>query len=1097
MNMIVNTSDLVGYEAEKIAKATSARSEALAKAVAIWENNQFKSVKRLGGLGMLAVTLAACNSDDDDTAAVSDVSAQLAAATAAQAAAETAQAAAEAALAAVTASAAEAEVVASAISVLTTGIDNVLPATTADSLSAGYSGANQTLTSLDNIDMGAGVDIMVAQVGVAVTPNVANVETLVFSGSAAVTVNLSNTSGYTSVENTGSTVGAFTLSNIAAGTELKLSNSTLNNTFTHKAADLVGTTPAQTITVSNVSAGTTTFAAGLESITINSIGGATNTFDTAGSTPSTIAITGNTALTYATAHTSVLTVDASGMSGTTTTTFNPTAAYTYTGSTGTDTLTLTGTSNVVETVNLGTGNDKVTFVANLANLDVLNGGDGTDTLASTSALLAGMSTTLATNDNVSNFETLTSTGALGATITGANVQKTGLTTYEALGGAGGFTMAAGAMTVNINASLSGGLTLTDTGTATTDSVTVNNTALVADDLGGGFALTSTGYETLNLVTTNVGGNTPQTFSTITVTADTGGTSKLVVTGSSEITTSGAITAAEVDFSGMDGEALGTDTVNMGAAGATTMLKVTGSIGDDTLRASTSATTLDGGAGNDTLFGGTGADTLTGGTGIDNITGGGGNDVVTGGEGNDIITMAAGTINVDGGAGDDTVNTGAVANMSVGDILSGGEGIDTLHVTGAMPADGSASGITGFERFQQSTDNAISNMAVFAANAGFTTLTGNAARSVFTNVNAAVTQLEMNGNTTTSYSMARLTDGLTDTIDVETTANTSMGTLALGGEETITIDAADGTLTLTTGLTSTNTKSITVTGDNAVDLSVADGVNIATVDVSAMTAAFTAEFQASIVPLTVTGSTAAHVLDVNTGAGADNVTGSTAGDTIDLNNGNDTANGNAGGDTINGNGGNDTINGGAGDDTIDGGSGNDIISSGTGTDGITGGAGGDSFTGGTGVETYVQATVGSSIAPSAKSTADAGNFAAGDTLTFANGVDVITSFSTTTGAAGTAASDDKINGAGGAALPTTLIGKAENDFNTTGGALDFIVSGAWDAATATFTMTSDDLGPDSLFAHSTNAGVSDDIMSNTNIIILVGVGTEDAVAAQFT
>jgi hypothetical protein len=46
MNMIVNTSDLVGYEAENIAKATSARSKALAKAVAIWEKNQFKSAKK-------------------------------------------------------------------------------------------------------------------------------------------------------------------------------------------------------------------------------------------------------------------------------------------------------------------------------------------------------------------------------------------------------------------------------------------------------------------------------------------------------------------------------------------------------------------------------------------------------------------------------------------------------------------------------------------------------------------------------------------------------------------------------------------------------------------------------------------------------------------------------------------------------------------------------------------------------------------------------------------------------------------------------------------------------------------------------------------
>jgi Ca2+-binding RTX toxin-like protein len=1089
MNMIVNTSDLVGYEAEKIAKATSARSEALAKAVAIWENNQFKSVKRLGGLGMLAITLAACNSDDDAPAA-SDTSA-LEAAQAAQLAAENAQLAAEAALAANVAAAAEAEAVAAAVTVLTTGIDNVVAASTGDSLSAGYSGANQTLTSLDNIDMGAGDDIMVAQIGVAVTPNISNVETLVFSGSAAVTVNLSNTSGYTSVENTGSTVAAFTLNNIAAGTELKLSNSTLNNTFEHKAADLVGTTPAQTITLSNVSAGQTTFAAGLESITINSIGGATNTFDTAGSTPSTIAITGNTALTYATAHTSVLTVDASGMSATTTSTFNPTGAFTYTGSTGTDTLTLTGTSAIVETVSLGTGNDKVTFAANLANADVLNGGDGTDTLASTSALLFGLSNATALNDNVSNFETITVTGVLGNTITGANIQKTGLDTYNVAGGAGGLVMAAGAMNVNLTSSLTGGLTLTDTGTATTDSVTVTNTATAADDMGDNQAVTVTGYETMNLVSNSVGGDTPQDFSTISVTADTGGASKLVVTGNSEITFSGAVTAAEVDFSGMDGETLGTDTVNMAAAVATTTLTITGSPGDDTLRASASATTIDGGAGNDALVGAAGADTLSGGTGIDTITGGGGNDTVTGGEGNDIITMAAGTVNVDGGAGNDTVDM--AATLSVGDIVGGGDGTDTLASAGAVAADGSASGITGFETYQQDTTGVTSNMAVFAANPGFSTLFGNAAAISFTNGSSAVTTLTADATAATSFAFARLTDGLTDSITFKSTGTVSMtGSLGLGGEETINLDSADGAITLATGLTSTSTKTIVATGDNAIDVSVADGVNIASVDVSAMTAAFTGEFQASIVPMTVTGSTAAHILDVNTGAGADTVTGSTAGDTIDLNNGNDTANGNAGDDTINGNGGADTINGDAGDDTIDGGAGADTISSGSGTDGITGGLGSDAMTGGTGVETYVQAAT-ASTAPTAKSTADGANFAAGDTLTFANGVDVITGFTTTAGSY-VAATDDVLN-VTTTTLPTTLIGETESDLSA--GTEHFVASGAWDATSKTFTMTSDGLGPDTLFVKGINGGVNDDIMTNTSTVVLTGVDTDNLHASQFT
>ena len=94
MNMIVNASDLVGYEAENKKSKESARKEVLAKLVAAWEGKNSRSAKKFGTLGLLAVSLAACNSDDDDGASA-DLAAQLAAAQAAQAAAETAQAAAD------------------------------------------------------------------------------------------------------------------------------------------------------------------------------------------------------------------------------------------------------------------------------------------------------------------------------------------------------------------------------------------------------------------------------------------------------------------------------------------------------------------------------------------------------------------------------------------------------------------------------------------------------------------------------------------------------------------------------------------------------------------------------------------------------------------------------------------------------------------------------------------------------------------------------------------------------------------------------------------------------------------------------------------
>ena len=50
MNMIVNKSDLVGYEA---VDRTEAKKKALAKLVSAWESKQARNAKRFGGLGFL------------------------------------------------------------------------------------------------------------------------------------------------------------------------------------------------------------------------------------------------------------------------------------------------------------------------------------------------------------------------------------------------------------------------------------------------------------------------------------------------------------------------------------------------------------------------------------------------------------------------------------------------------------------------------------------------------------------------------------------------------------------------------------------------------------------------------------------------------------------------------------------------------------------------------------------------------------------------------------------------------------------------------------------------------------------------------------
>ena len=68
MNMMVNTSDLAVNEAETNKFSRDALNSAVSKLVASWERKQAKKMARVGGLGFLAISLAACNSSSDDTA---------------------------------------------------------------------------------------------------------------------------------------------------------------------------------------------------------------------------------------------------------------------------------------------------------------------------------------------------------------------------------------------------------------------------------------------------------------------------------------------------------------------------------------------------------------------------------------------------------------------------------------------------------------------------------------------------------------------------------------------------------------------------------------------------------------------------------------------------------------------------------------------------------------------------------------------------------------------------------------------------------------------------------------------------------------------
>jgi len=248
----------------------------------------------------------------------------------------------------------------------------------------------------------------------------------------------------------------------------------------------------------------------------------------------------------------------------------------------------------------------------------------------------------------------------------------------------------------------------------------------------------------------------------------------------------------------------------------------------------------------------------------------------------------------------------------------------------------------------------------------------------------------------------------------------------------------------TALTSTDAKNIIVTGaGNLISAAaVTSGTAIASVNASAATGAVTFNASNSAVKVTATG-----------GSGVFTFTGGIIGD---------------------------AITGGTAADVLAGGAGADTISGGAGADAITGGAGGDSMTGGSGADTFVAAATAASIA--ASSTSLTANLAAGDSLTFANGVDIITDF--TAGAGG------DVLDATNAGVPTSGIGVAVADgfvTNTT-----YFLSGSFDTSTKQFTVLANGTGADTAIVTGLNATA---LSANTSFVILIGVDSDDLVGAN--
>ena len=813
-----------------------------------------------------------------------------------------------------------------------------------------------------------------------------------------------------------------------------------------------------------------------------------------------------------------------------------------TGDAGNDSITA-GNGN--DNINAGADNDLIIFAdGNLTSNDSVDGGSGTNTLQATAANLATASTSQLTN--VANIQTLQlSTALAGQTININNVDEA-INTINVDGGYGTLNgLNAGGTTLNLTDALAGGtLTVADDTTATGETLTIVKNYAVNEDAFGGQAITATGIETLVLNTGSTAVATTQSTGTVTLTGEAADSNLAIsVTGSNEVSL-GAVTTAStgllsIDVSGLTAQASGV-TATVAAPVSAGTVSITGSAGNDVLNGDAdSSNTIRGGAGVDSIVGGSAADSIDGNEGNDSIWGGGGNDTLKGGAGNDSIhvgivasdTGYTGNVSIDGGEGNDVVY---IANtLNVGDTIDGGTGtLDTLSQTTALIA--ATTTVSNFEVLE--LDAAMTqDMSLYTTNTGWTAVCAATGNNAVSNAGAAVSNVYLDDSVGTfTLSRAAGVTGATLTAQAWSDEDT---TFALVDNSDTTVNFAQGGLLLTNtaddeltvnSLTATSATSVGITGGQKTAITVASngfGTAATTVVVNASTATGTVNFDGhnanANTNFQMTGSsTAASSLYgaagndvitlgnagsgnyVSTGNGNNSVTGGTGADSILGGTGNDTITGNGGNDTVNsgasGNdsitlgSGNDSITSGSGNDTITSGAGNDTISSGAGNDVISSGAGSDTITGGAGSDTVtlsVDSTgdrVVQGLDDSVATTANtlSGAVAAGQTLTFGSGLDVVQNFQAT----GTGYDTVAVTVTG---APTTMIGATYSSLlpNKT-----YYLSGNYNTLTGIFTITAAGVGADTLIVQ-TGASATD-LSTNTSALLLQGVVSSDLSANNF-
>jgi Ca2+-binding RTX toxin-like protein len=271
----------------------------------------------------------------------------------------------------------------------------------------------------------------------------------------------------------------------------------------------------------------------------------------------------------------------------------------------------------------GLGDDTFT-VKGFTSADIVDGGEGTNTLRVTAANAEGITTE---DDNITNIQTLAladvdpldpaaiGKGTLGATLRADLIgdEITTVNLEEGTDGAYTVRFNAGNNTLTTFAN-TGALDVQAEGTATTDALTLNidGTAGANNVTVASLTLNNVDRPIEQLTINSTDANTGHTIAgPVTLPTTAGVNNAITITGNSTLIINGAVTADEIDASGM------TNGARLTMVSASTIaISITGSEGDDQLIGSTFRDSISGEGGNDTITGGTGTDQLTGGGGID-------------------------------------------------------------------------------------------------------------------------------------------------------------------------------------------------------------------------------------------------------------------------------------------------------------------------------------------------------------------------------------------------------------------------------------------------------------------------------------------------